>query len=140
MAFNLEIVTPEKISFSGLAKKLVIPATDGQLTILSHHAPLFTTLKQGIVILVEDNGKTTTIPIGKGMIEVKQNKVNLLIEPPEHADQVLEAKVLEAEVKAKKFDRSKITPTGSINVKDAYTRSSLDFKNVKRKKKHQGLV
>ena len=45
----LEIISPEKEIFKGEAKSVTVPAVDGSLGILDHHAPLISTLKKGTV-------------------------------------------------------------------------------------------
>ena len=47
--FSLFIATIDTILFSGQARGVVCPGSDGELTILAHHTPLVTTLKGGVV-------------------------------------------------------------------------------------------
>jgi len=134
MAFHLEIVTPEKKVFSGKVKKLIIPSITGQLTILTKHIPLFTPLSKGEVKVIKADDKVKKVPIGKGMIEVKEEKVILLVESPEQAEKVVRQKAKEAEKKAREFDRKKIEPKGKIAPEDAFRRSLIDLKGLKLKK------
>ncbi|HXY57554.1 MAG TPA: F0F1 ATP synthase subunit epsilon, partial [Methylocystis sp.] len=48
-AFHFELVSPEKLLFSGEVDSVVAPGVDGQFTVLAHHAPVMTTLKPGVV-------------------------------------------------------------------------------------------
>ena len=138
MPFNLEIVTPEQKIFNNSATKLILPSTSGQITILSHHAPLFSTLTAGTVYYWESTGKKNEIQIGKGMVEVKGNKIVLLIEPPNHSEEAVLHQVKTAKEMVKKIEMGK--PKGEIPLHKGLTRSVLDVKNIKRKKKHPGFI
>jgi F-type H+-transporting ATPase subunit epsilon len=76
---NLEIISPDASLFEGEADSVVVPALDGELGILDHHAPLIAALKAGEV-RITTKGKTEKLPIAGGVVEVKQNKVMILAE------------------------------------------------------------
>lgn len=58
-----------------------------------------------------------------------------MIEPPEHAEEIIKMKVQEAKAKARMIDISQVLPQGKIAPQDAYRRSFIDFKDIKRKKR-----
>ena len=47
--FHFELVSPERLMFSGEVEAVIVPGTEGQFTVLKDHAPLMTRLKPGIV-------------------------------------------------------------------------------------------
>jgi F-type H+-transporting ATPase subunit epsilon len=53
-AFHFELVSPEKLLFSGEVDSVVAPGSDGQFTVLAHHAPVMTTLRPGVVTINGD--------------------------------------------------------------------------------------
>jgi F-type H+-transporting ATPase subunit epsilon len=53
-AFHFELVSPEKLLFSGEVESVVAPGVDGQFTVLANHAPVMTTLKSGVVTINGD--------------------------------------------------------------------------------------
>jgi len=53
-AFHFELVSPEKLLFSGEVESVVAPGADGQFTVLAHHAPVMTTLRAGVVTINGD--------------------------------------------------------------------------------------
>ena len=53
-AFHFELVSPEKLLFSGEVESVAAPGADGQFTVLAHHAPVMTTLKAGVVTINGD--------------------------------------------------------------------------------------
>ena len=76
----LEIITPEKKLFSGEAKSIKLPGTDGSFGILDDHAAMIASLKQGTVKVVNDKNTTENCAINGGVVEVLKNKVILLAE------------------------------------------------------------
>ena len=76
---NLEIVSPEKIIYSGKAEAVTLPGIKGSFTILNRHAPLISQLKSGLVSY-RINGKKEEVIINEGFVEVIKNKVSVCIE------------------------------------------------------------
>ncbi len=56
-AFHFELVSPEKLLFSGDVESVVAPGAEGQFTVLKDHAPVMTTLKAGVVTVAGGDGK-----------------------------------------------------------------------------------
>ena len=48
-AFSFELVSPEKLLFSGEVDAVVVPGAEGEFTVLKNHAPFLTTLKPGVI-------------------------------------------------------------------------------------------
>ena len=76
---NLEIVSPEKIIYSGNAESVTLPGLSGSFTILDRHAPIISALKKG-QMSYSINGKNEEIIINGGFVEVKKNIVSVCIE------------------------------------------------------------
>jgi len=76
----LEIITPEKKLFAGEIRLLQVPGSKGSFEILKNHAPIISTLEQGTVKIVNQEGVRTLFNIGGGVIEAKENKIILLAE------------------------------------------------------------
>jgi F-type H+-transporting ATPase subunit epsilon len=67
----------DKVLFDGVAKELLVPGVDGDMTILPHHSPLVTTLRAGkITVRGESVGSWD---IAKGILEVSNNKATVLL-------------------------------------------------------------
>ena len=78
---NLEIVSPEKIIYTGEAESLTLPGLNGSFTILNRHAPIISALKKGVVSY-RLNGKEEAVEvmISEGFVEVMKNTVSVCIE------------------------------------------------------------
>lgn len=77
---NLEIITPDKKIFSGEARLVRLPGTNGEFEILKNHAPIISTLVKGTVKVIEEDGKEQFFDIDGGVVENKANKVIVLVE------------------------------------------------------------
>jgi F-type H+-transporting ATPase subunit epsilon len=74
---TVNILTPDKQLYEGEATYVSLPGTDGSLGILSHHAPLVTTLRKGEITLKTDD-EEMTFEVNGGTVEVLNNHVTIL--------------------------------------------------------------
>ncbi len=95
----LEIVTPEKMVFSGLVEEVIIPGSEGQFGVLKGHTPLLSFVDIGELTLIKD-GKRSYYAINTGYAEVASNKVTLLVETAERADAIDKERALRAKERA----------------------------------------
>ncbi len=84
---KLEIVTAERVVYSEDVSVLVAPGADGELGILPNHSPLLTTLASGEIKVTKD-GEDTFMAVSGGFLEVLGNKVTILANTAEHADEI----------------------------------------------------
>ena len=63
----------------GEAKTLTLPGSEGELTVLSHHAPLITTLKQGTLRVKKEDDSVEEFAIESGILEVSENEATVLL-------------------------------------------------------------
>jgi len=77
---KIEIITPDKKVFEGEISSIRVPGRKGSFQVLKDHAPIISTLENGPVIIVDQEGKEVRYEINGGVIEVKQNKIILLAE------------------------------------------------------------
>ena len=76
---NLEIVSPEKLVYSGNAESVTLPGLSGSFTILDRHAPIISALDKGAV-KYSTGGKEEEITVNGGFVEAKNNNVSVCIE------------------------------------------------------------
>jgi len=84
---NLEIVTPEKRVLSETVDVVTVPTASGEVGILTDHAPLISALKSGI-LSYNRGGATEKMVISGGFLEVSANKVSVLADTAERADEI----------------------------------------------------
>jgi F-type H+-transporting ATPase subunit epsilon len=99
---KFEIVTPEKTVLKEDVTEVTIPTQEGELTILPEHTPLIATLKPGVLVLKKADGSQDVVFIAGGFLEVLRNKIVVLADTAERAENINEAKVEEARARAEK--------------------------------------
>ncbi len=81
----LEIVTPEKMAFSGKVEDVTIPGAEGEFGVLRGHAALLSAVDIGELNFTRE-GKKTYYALNTGYAEVTGDKVTILVETAERAD------------------------------------------------------
>ncbi|MCB0104743.1 MAG: F0F1 ATP synthase subunit epsilon [Caldilineaceae bacterium] len=87
MSILVDIVTPERQLLSRQVDMVTLPGIDGQMGILGGHVPLLTTLDIGEIVLHEGN-ETDFIAVSGGVVEVRPNKVTIMADTAEHAEEI----------------------------------------------------
>ncbi len=76
---QLEIVTPEKLVFSGEVEYVTAPGGMGEFTVLPNHTPLLTSIVPGVVRF-STGGAIKELAVGWGYAEVRPYKMLILVE------------------------------------------------------------
>ncbi|MCR4263187.1 MAG: ATP synthase F1 subunit epsilon [Candidatus Roizmanbacteria bacterium] len=133
--FSLDIVTPERLALTQQVELISVPGTEGELTILPHHVPIFASLTEGEVRIHHEN-EDYFLSIGGGFIEVTPTKVTLLVTRAYKAEELNEKAILKAKEEAEAAIKKGGAPE---DIKAAYAllRSSLvDLKVLRRRRIH----
>lgn len=93
--FHLEILTPERVFFTGECTSLMVPISDGMLGIMANREPITAAVGFGEAFYKTENGEKIIFSVSGGMIDVLNNTVKLLCETAYLPDEINEAKVLE---------------------------------------------
>ena len=80
MSLNVELVSPEKKVWSGEAVSVSARTLDGDLGILTDHAPLLGVLVDGVVLIKATDGTTNEFNVSGGFLSVLNNRVSILAE------------------------------------------------------------
>ncbi|MEW6701229.1 MAG: ATP synthase F1 subunit epsilon [Bacteroidota bacterium] len=86
--FFVEIITPSKYAYKGQVKSITVPGTLGNFQVLFNHAPLLSSFEIGRINIEEITGQKLEYTTGGGTIEVKENKVLVLADSVESADEI----------------------------------------------------
>jgi F-type H+-transporting ATPase subunit epsilon len=111
---QLEVVTPERLVVNDTAEYIEIPGKTGYLGVLPGHAPLITELAVG-EISYRTGAQTKRLAVAWGFAEVLQNKVTILAETAEKAEEI---DTTRAEA-AKKKAEAELQKAGAEGNKDA---------------------
>ncbi|GAA4360493.1 F0F1 ATP synthase subunit epsilon [Kangiella marina] len=101
MTVHLDIVSAEDSIFSGKVERLIATGDLGELGVEPGHAPLLTSLNPGPVKVTLPGGEVELFFVSGGMLEVQPHMVTVLADTAVRAEDVDEAKALEAEKDAR---------------------------------------
>ncbi len=87
MTLTVRVITPDRTVWDAPSEEVILPATSGQLGILTGHAPLLTAIGNG-VMRVKAGGKWSAIAVMGGFAEVENNEVTILVNRAEMGDKV----------------------------------------------------
>lgn len=93
-SFYLKILAADKVFCKGMAYNVILPAVDGQLSILAHHSDIMVAVETGELKYQTLDREWHTAVVGNGFAQVINNRVTVLVnfaELPEDID-VLRAK------------------------------------------------
>ena len=91
MPLRLEIVTAERVVFSEDVDMVSAPSADGRVGVLARHEPMLALLLPGELHYVK-NGETMPFAVSGGFMEVLPDRVTILADTAERADEIDEAR------------------------------------------------
>jgi F-type H+-transporting ATPase subunit epsilon len=116
--FHFDLVSPEKLLFSGDVSQVDLPGTEGDMGVLAQHAPLVTTLRPGILVIYDEGGQQRVVVNG-GFAEVGPAGLTVL------ADMAVPVDEFDVEMLAGTI---KDTEEDVADEKDAWKRDKLAHK------------
>lgn len=96
---KIEIITPEKVSYSETADQISLPTAEGEITILPGHIPLLTQLLPGELSIKKGN-QTIIMVSGGGFAEINDNKVSVATDLAQKSEEIDEKAAEEARKRA----------------------------------------
>ena len=78
--FQLELVSPEKLMFSGDVTDVLVPGTEGDFVVMAGHMPLMSALRPGVIDIGEADGTHTRLFVRGGFADVTNTSLTLLAE------------------------------------------------------------
>lgn len=137
---KFEVVTPERVVLKESIRQVTVPTRDGEITVLPNHTPLISILKPGVIELKKENGEMEVMSVSGGFIEVLKNKVVILADTAERAEELDLKRAEEARVRAEKIKEetrhedaaSFAAITAQLEKELARTRAIKRWKNLKR--------
>ena len=130
--FRLEIVTAEKVGFSEDVTMITAWGSEGQFTILPHHAPFMTILQPGKLVIKKNGTEQQVLALLGGFLEVRRDKVIILADAYEHAEEINIARAEKARKRAEEVLKTKPSRAGTTAAEAALRRSLARLKITKR--------
>jgi F-type H+-transporting ATPase subunit epsilon len=105
--FHFELVSPQKLLFSGDVEQVDLPGAEGYFGVLANHAPMVTTLRPGILTIYVAGGQQKIVVLG-GFAEVSKDGLTVLANTAEAMEDVdrgmIAARIEELESRIAKTD------------------------------------
>ena len=93
--FHFDLVSPEKLAFSGDVEQVDIPAMEGDFGVLAGHAPIVAVLRPGFLTITAD-GKHEKIIVLGGLAEMSEKGLTVLADVAKSLEELDRAKLAEA--------------------------------------------
>lgn len=93
MTLQIELVAADRVVWSGEAREVIARTAEGDLGVLTGHAPLLSLLVPGVVEIYPTEGDTVRAAVSEGFISVAADRVSILSEDTFLADEVDESAV-----------------------------------------------
>ena len=89
MPLQVEVVSPERILYSGEADMVIARTTDGEIAFLAGHVPFIGSLGVGrVTIRTPEGGDEILVAVHRGFVEVNDDRVTVLSDVAELADDI----------------------------------------------------
>ncbi|MEN8907771.1 MAG: ATP synthase F1 subunit epsilon [Clostridiales bacterium] len=122
MSFYVEIMTPEKIFFTGEIDSLVLKTIEGEMGILSNHIPMVVTVDVGTLKIKQDDEWLEAF-LSEGFVEIKNNKAIILVDTAEWPHEINVNRANEAKKRAEERLLRKLNHLEYIRSKSAVNRA-----------------
>jgi F-type H+-transporting ATPase subunit epsilon len=139
MPLKVEIVTAERSVYSeDGVDEVIAPGIEGELTVLPQHAPLLTMIKPGVMRIVKGN-EDIDMAITGGFLEVRDDRVTILADAAERAEDI---DVVRAEEARRRAERSLVERESKVELVEAAAelqRALIRLKAAERRRRKSGV-
>ena len=135
----LDIVTAERVVYSEEVEAVIAPGVEGQLGILPHHAPLMTMLQPGELV-IRKGGEEFYLVISGGFLEVRPDRIIVLADTAERAEEIDIARAEEAKRRAEERLTLPVPDIDAARVEAALRRSLARLRVAEKRRKRKPAV
>lgn len=136
MPLQLEVVTAERVVYADEVDEVVAPGIEGALGILPRHAPLMSVLGIG-ELRIKKGGEETPLAIGGGFLEVLNDRVTVLADSAERADEIDEARAEEAAQRAQRLRTEHPAGESTAMLDASFRHAQVRIKVARRRRTRQ---
>lgn len=133
---RLDVVTAEQLVFSEDVDLVVAPGIDGEMAILPHHAPLMTMLQPG-ELLVRTGGEEFSMAVTGGFLEVRPDRVTVLADAAERAEDIDAARAEEARRRAQEQLAGRVEVADAARAEAALRRSLIRLRVAQKRRRRR---
>ena len=110
-SFIVKITAPDRLFYSGNADMIELTTTEGQIGVYKGHIPLTAVIAPGTVRIYETEGQVKSAALISGVVEILQDKVEILAEDILWPDEIDVKRAEEARIRAERRIAEKATDT-----------------------------
>jgi F-type H+-transporting ATPase subunit epsilon len=111
---KFEIATPERVVLREDIVQVTVPTKQGEITVLPGHIPLVASLMPGVIEIRKPGGQADVMSVSGGFIEVLKDKVVILADTAERAEELDEARIETARQKAEAIKQDVVRADQSV--------------------------
>jgi len=139
MPLKVDIVTAERVVYSDEGvDEVVAPGIEGELTVLSQHAPLLTMIKPGVLRIVKGSDDVDMAITG-GFLEVRDDRVTILADAAERAEDIDSVRAEEARRRAERALEERESKVELVEAAAELQRALIRLKAVERRRRRSGV-
>jgi F-type H+-transporting ATPase subunit epsilon len=132
---KVEIVTAERLVYSeDGVEEVIAPGSEGEFTVLPQHAPFMTMIKPGVMRLVK-GGEDIDLAITGGFLEVRDDRVTVLADAAERAEEIDVVRAEEARRQAERNLEERASEEDLVRAAAALQRALLRLKVAERRRR-----
>jgi len=135
---HVDIVSAEGAIFSGPARMVFLPASEGEIGVTPRHAPLLTLLKPGEVRIQPPEGDEQFFFVGGGALEIQPKKVTVLADTAVRAKDLDEAAAIAARQRAEQALAGQVDKITQAEALAELARAMAQLKLIDRLRKIKG--
>lgn len=79
-SFNFELVSPERLLLSASVTEVVLPGSEGEMTVMANHAPTMTTIRPGVLTVKDASGQVQKFVVFGGFADILPSGCTVLAE------------------------------------------------------------
>jgi F-type H+-transporting ATPase subunit epsilon len=135
---QVDIVSAEGEIFSGPARMVYAPGSEGDLGIAPRHAPLLTLLKAGELRVQTPDGSEQSFFVGGGALEIQPQKVTVLADTAARAADLDEAAAVAAKQRAEEALKGNIDKLTEAELQAELMRAIAQIKLLQKLRRPRG--
>ena len=130
-SFIVKITAPDRLFYSGNADMIELTTTEGQIGVYKGHIPLTAVIAPGTVRIYETEGQVKSAALISGLVEILQDKVEILAEDILWPDEIDVKRAEEARIRAERRIAEKATDTNLARAELALKKAVVRIETVK---------
>ena len=127
--FQLEVISPERVFYTGEVEMVELTTTEGDIGIYADHIPLTTIVAPGIMTITEEGDQMKEAAVLEGFMEITQEKVTILAQSCEWPDEIDLNRAYEAKERAERriqdYDHNINLPRAELALRKSLIRIKL---------------